>query len=75
MKILRRDGIQGFGSCGQAQSQDVPQKLATPLQTNFYFEGIVEKGVIDQSLPAHRGSRLLKVDPHNQQQSVTHGLG
>jgi len=38
-------------------------------------EGVVQVRVVDQSLPAHGGARLLEIHPHHDEQAVGHPVG
>ena len=55
---------------GTPQVEDVEQQPARGAQAAVHVVGAVEAGVVDQALPAHRGARLLEVDPHDQAQVV-----
>jgi len=60
---------------GQAQLGDIAQQFAADMQPLFDLEGIVQVGVVDKTLPAHGGARLLKIDAHDNQQGVGNLLG
>ena len=38
------------------------------MQTAIDLEGVIEIGVVDQPLPAHRGARLFEIHAHDNQQ-------
>ena len=63
--VLRTDDVEKFAACRHAQAVDVHQQLPRDAQAFVDAEGLVEVGVVDQPLPAHRGARLLEVHPHH----------
>ena len=69
-QVLRRDHVQKLAAGRQPEPVDVDQQLARDAQALVDAEGFVQIGVVDQALPAHRGARLLKIDPHHDFQRV-----
>ena len=67
-EVLRHDGVERFGSRGKTQLGDVQQQLAREQDALLDVKRIVQVRIVDQPLPAHRGSRLLEVHAHDQQQ-------
>ena len=45
------------------------------MQPEVDVEGVVEVGIVDESLPAHRGPRLLEVHAHDDEQFLGQGVG
>ncbi len=68
--ILRADQIQKLGAGWHALGIEIEEQLARQAQALVDLEAAVEVRIIDQALPAHRGARLLEVDPHHDQQLV-----
>jgi cobaltochelatase CobN len=67
-QVLRHDGIKRFGAGGQAQLGDVQQQLAREENALLNVKGIIQIRIVDQSLPAHGGARLLEVHAHDRKQ-------
>jgi hypothetical protein len=68
--VLRTDQVEELGAGGQAHPVDLEQQLARQVEPLVDLEALVEVRVVDQPLPADRGTRLLEVDPHHDQQVV-----
>jgi hypothetical protein len=73
-----RDHVQELAARRHAQAVDVDQQLARDAQAFVDAVALVQVGVVDQALPAHRGARLLEVHAHHDLQRVgvlvAHGL-
>ena len=67
-QILRHDRIERLGAGRQAELGHVQEKLAREQYPLLDVKRIVEVRIVDQSLPAHRGARLLEIHPHDQHQ-------
>ena len=67
-QVLRHDRVERFGTCGKSQLRHVQQQFPGQQNALFDVEGVVQVGIIDQSLPAHGGAWLLEVHTHDQQQ-------
>ena len=68
MQVLWRNGVERFRGGRQPQRQYIPEQCATDRKAILNLKGIVEVGVIDQTLPADSCSRLLKVNAHDEVQ-------
>jgi hypothetical protein len=68
--VLRRDHVQELAAGRQAQPVDLDQQLARDAQAFVDAVALVEVGIVDQALPAHRGARLLEIDAHHDLQRV-----
>jgi hypothetical protein len=68
--VLRADGVQELAGGRHAQAVDLQQQLAGDAQALVDAEALVQVGVVDQALPAHRGARLLEVHAHHDLQRV-----
>ena len=67
MQVLWRNGVERFcgGRQAQRQRQYIPEQCTTDRKAILNLKGIVEVGVIDQTLSADSCSRLLKVNAHD----------
>ena len=63
--VLRRDHVEELAARGHAQAVDLHQQLARDAQALVDAVALVEVGVVDQALPAHRRARLLEVHAHD----------
>ncbi|MNS89408.1 hypothetical protein D3C72_1234200 [compost metagenome] len=63
--VLRADHVEVLGAGGHAHLADVQQQLARGAQAVVDLEAAVHVRVVDQALPAHRGTRLLEVHAHH----------
>ena len=70
--VLRGGRVERLGGRRQAQLGHVEQQLAGNVQAVLHFEGVVHVGVVDQTLPAHRGTRLFEIHAQHQKQGVVH---
>ena len=60
---------------GTPEAVDLDQQLPRDAQALVDAIALVEVGVVDQSLPADRGARLLEVHPHHDLQRVGEAAG
>ena len=72
---LRAQQIQELGADRQPRSKHIKQQAAGHLQPLVDGEAAVEVRVVDVTLPAHCGARLLEVDAHHDQQIGGVGVG
>ncbi len=63
--VLRGDHVEELGGGRQPHVVEIQQQLATDAQAIVDLAAVVEVRVVDQPLPAHRGARLLEIDPHH----------
>ena len=70
--VLRRDGVEQLRSGGKPEVEHVAQEGARDPQARRDIVRAVEVRVHDEALPAHRGPRLLKIDPHDDHHPVRH---
>ena len=69
-EILRHDGVEELGRGVQAHLVYLQQQPSRASQPSADVEGIVQIRVVNQPLPADRGSRLLEVNAHHEQDAV-----
>ncbi len=74
-QVLRHDRVERLGGSRHAEIGQPAEQLARGADALLDVEGVVEIRVVDQALPAHRGARLLEVDPHDQQHRVLDARG
>src|SRR5699024_7180376 len=70
--VLRGDRVEEFGARGYTERVDVQQQRACGAQATVDVVGVVERGVVDQTLPPHGRTGLFEVDPHHHAQLVAH---
>jgi hypothetical protein len=69
-KELRRNGVEHLGGNWQTLSGQVNEKLAGNTETLVDLEGVVNIGVVDETLPANGCSGLLEVGAHDDAEIV-----
>jgi hypothetical protein len=69
-KELRRNGVEHLGGDWQTLSGQVNEKLAGNTETLVDLEGVVDIGVVDETLPANGCSGLLEVGAHHDAEIV-----
>ena len=74
-EVLRRDRVERLGAAGQAEVVDVDEQAARQAQTFFDVKRVVHARVVDQALPAHRGTGLLEVHPHHDEELIGQLVG
>lgn len=72
LQVLRGNRVERFGGGGQAFLGEVAEQLATDVQAILDLERVVQVRIVDQAFPAHRGTRLLEVHAHHQEQRICH---
>ena len=75
LQVLWRDRVECLGGQRQAQLGELHQQATGDVQAFLDLEGAVQVGVVDQTLPAHGGARLLEVDAHHDVQAVLYLVG
>ena len=70
--VLRCDRFEKLGRRGEAQTCDLDEQAAGEAKASGHIERVVEVGVVNEPLPANGGSRLLKIDPHHDEDPVLH---
>ena len=73
--VLRRDRLQKLRRGRQAHAGDFDEQGSRQPQPCCHVERVVEMRVVDQTLPTHRRSRLLEIDPHDYEQTIGHPPG
>ena len=73
-QVLRADGVERLGRQRQLQLGQPAEQLAGAVQTQLHVKGAVQVRIVDKALPADRGARLLKVDPHDNVERVLIGV-
>lgn len=64
-QVLRGDGIQHLTGNGHAHAGKIRVELTRDTETLVDVVGLINVGVVDQTLPPHRGAGLLKVGTHD----------
>ena len=72
--VLRRNDIEKLDARGQTKVVDLGEHGPTLAQACVDVKAVVEVRIVDQPLPAHRGSGLLEVDPHDNFELVFEAL-
>src|SRR5207302_4880788 len=72
--VLRRNGVKQLAARRHAPPADVCQKLAGDPEALADAVAFVKVRIVDQSLPAHRRARLLKIDAHHDLKRIGHTL-
>lgn len=72
LQVLRGNRVERFGGGGQAFLGKVAEQLAADVQAILDLERVVQVRIVDQAFPAHRGTRLLEVHAHHQEQRIRH---
>ena len=73
-QVLRADGVERLGGQRQLQLGQPAEQLAGAVQTQLHVKGAIQVRIVDKALPADRGARLLKVDPHDNVERVLIGV-
>lgn len=73
--ILRGDGVEHLRSNRHARAGEIDVELAGDAETLVDVEGLVNVGVVDQTLPSNGGTGLLEVGAHNNAEVVGESLG
>ena len=68
--VLRRRHVEEFGAGRQAKIVHRRQHVAGEAQAPVDVEAAIEAGIVDQSLPADGGARLLEIDAHHDLEAV-----
>ena len=68
--VLRRRHVEEFGAGRQTEIVHRGKHVAGETQALVDVEAAVEVRIVDQSLPAHRGARLLEIDAHHDLEPV-----
>ena len=64
-EVLRRDGVEELGADREPEREHVEDEGPRRVEPVVHPEARVEAGIVDESLPADRGPRLLEVDAHD----------
>ena len=72
--VLRNDRIQQFRGRRQAALSQLQQQRTGPAQAGVDVVAAIEMGVVDQTLPTHRGAGLLEIHPHHDLKAVLEAL-
>ena len=64
--VLRGDHVEVFGAGGHACFREVEQEAAGHAEAFTDAEGFIEVGIVDEAFPAERGTRLFKVNAHDE---------
>ena len=66
--VLGADEVEELGPRRYAQAIDVHEQGTGQFEALVDLETAIQVGVVDETLPAHRGARLLEIDAHDNQQ-------
>ena len=72
--VLRNDWIQQFRGRRQTPLSQLQQQRTGPAQAAVDVVAAIEMGVVDQTLPTHRGAGLLEIHPHHDLKAVLETL-
>lgn len=72
--MLGRDRIQQLGRGGNAQAENLGEEPPGFLQARLDVAAAIEMRIHDEPLPADGGARLLKINPHDQENPIPHLL-
>ncbi len=73
--VLRADWIQELRSAGKAQLIDPEENRSRQFHPCRDVAGAVETRIVDEPFPPHGGSRLFEVGSHDNEETVTQGIG
>ena len=68
--VLRRDHVEILGAGGQVEFVDLEQDASREAQSLVDAETVVEAGIVDETLPADRSTRLLEIHAHHDDETV-----
>jgi len=68
--VLGHDRVEHLGGCGKSEGGHVEEQLAGNRDPARDVTGVVEMGIVDESLPADGRARLLEIDPHHEEEAV-----
>ena len=69
-QILRRNGVQRFGTRRQAEFVNGQQEFTGLGHAGIDLERIVHVRVVDVAFPAHGGARFFKIHAHDDHQRI-----
>ncbi len=69
-KVLRSDGVERLGGCGQAEGIDIEKEFAREGDAVREVATVVEVRVVDEALPADGRARFLEIDAHDDGKTV-----
>ncbi len=69
-QVFSGDGVEELAADGQSQIEDLEQEGTRIVQAVVDPEGAVKMRVVDETLPADGGPRLLEVRPHHDEQVI-----
>jgi len=72
---LGRDGVEHLGGDGHAGRGEIAEELSRDTETLVNLEGLVDIGVVNQTLPADSRPRLLEVGAHDDDKVILELLG
>ncbi|MNL54929.1 hypothetical protein D3C87_1783000 [compost metagenome] len=64
-QILRSDHVEEFARRRQTGIVNIQQQLTGQTKTVVDLEAVIHLRIVDQSFPAHGGTRLFKINPHH----------
>lgn len=73
--VLRADRIQQLRAAGKAQLIDPEKNRSCQFHSCRDVAGAVETRVVDEPFPPHGGSRFFEVGSHDNEETVTQGIG
>ena len=68
--ILRADQVEKLGAGRQAHVVDLQKQFARQVESLVDLVALVQVRVVDQALPADRGTRFFEIDAHHDQEVV-----
>ena len=65
VEILGSNGVKCLCGGWQAETQNVSQKRAAYLQSRFNLEGVIQRRIVNQTLPADSGTGFFEINSHH----------
>ena len=63
--VLRGDHVEELDAGREPERIDFQQHFTPESQSPVNVKTAIQRGVVDQTLPADRGTGLFKIDPHD----------
>ena len=73
--VLGHEDVEQFRAGGQADFRHAEQEMPRHADAFLDVEGVVHVGIVDESLPADGGTRLLEVDAHDDEDGIGDFIG
>jgi hypothetical protein len=74
LTVLRRDRVEELAADGETERKDFHKEAASREESCVHAVAAIESRIIDQTLPTEGRSRLLEVDPHDNEEPIPHAF-